>query len=121
MMRRPARADDAQPAHGLARREAVVLHHVERDERAGPELDRLAIMFFEKCKEVFPYVNGVGNSIMGTDKVHFMLHAASEIMKWGSIINCSAEVVETNHKTWVKEQGQNTNQGASSAKIMMKN
>lgn len=85
------------------------------------ELDRLAIMFFEKCKEVFPYFNGVGNWIMGTDKVHFMLHAASEIMKWGSIINCSAEVVETNHKTWVKEQGQNTNQGASSAKTMMKN
>ena len=85
------------------------------------ELDRLAILFFEKCKEVFPYVNGVGNWIMGTDKVHFMLHAASEIMKWGSIINCSAEVVETTHKTWVKEQGRNTNQGASSAQTMMKN
>ncbi len=51
------------------------------------ELDRLAILFFEKCKEVFPCVNGVGNWIMGTDKVHFMIHAASEIMKWGSIIN----------------------------------
>ncbi len=56
-----------------------------------------------------------------TDKVHFMIHAASEIMKWGSIINCSAEVVETTHKTWIKEQGQNTNQGASSAQTMMKN
>jgi hypothetical protein len=30
-------------------------------------------------------------------------------------------VVETNHKTWVKDQGQNTNQGASAAKTMMKN
>ncbi len=36
------------------------------------QLDSLAIMFFEKCKEVFPYFNGVGNWIMGTDKVHFM-------------------------------------------------
>jgi hypothetical protein len=58
---------------------------------------------------------------MGTDKVHFMIHAVSEIMKWGSIINCSAEVVEQGHKTWVKEQGQNTNQGDSSAKTMMSN
>ena len=29
------RAYDAEPAHGLAGREAVVLHHVEGDERAG--------------------------------------------------------------------------------------
>jgi hypothetical protein len=58
---------------------------------------------------------------MGTDKVHFMIHAVSEIMKWGSIINCSAEVVEQGHKTWVKEQGQNMNQGDSSAKTMMSN
>ncbi len=58
---------------------------------------------------------------MGTDKVHFMIHAASEIMKWGSIINCSAEVVELGHKTWVKEQGQKTNHGDSSAKTMMNN
>ena len=58
---------------------------------------------------------------MGTDKVHFMIHAASEIMKWGSIINCSAEVVEDGHKTWIKEQGRNTNQGDSAAKTMMNN
>ncbi len=58
---------------------------------------------------------------MGTDKVHFMFHAASEIMKWGSIINCSAEVVEEGHKTLVKEQGCNTNQGVSAAKTMMNN
>ncbi len=85
------------------------------------ELERLARLFFEKCKEVFPYKNGRGDWIMGTDKVHFMIHCVSEIMKWGSIINCSAEVVETTHKTWVKEQGPNTNQGASSNATMMKN
>jgi hypothetical protein len=50
-----------------------------------------------------------------------MIHAASEIMQWGSIINCSAEVVEDGHKTWVKGHGKNTNQGASSAKTMMNN
>ena len=73
------------------------------------------------CKEVFPYRNGNGWWIMGTDKVHFMIHAVSEIMKWGSIINCSAEVVEQTHKKWVKEQGKNTNQGDSAAKTMMNN
>ena len=31
----PAGADDAEQGNGLARREAVVLHEVERDERAG--------------------------------------------------------------------------------------
>jgi hypothetical protein len=84
-------------------------------------LDRLARQFFEMCKEVFPYKNKLGHWIMGTDKVHFMIHAASEIMKWGSIINCSAEVVEEGHKTWVKEQGCNTNQGDSAAMTMMNN
>ncbi len=58
---------------------------------------------------------------MGTDKVHFMIRCVSEIMKWGSIINCSAEVVETTHKTWVNQQDPNTNQGASSNATMMKN
>ena len=84
-------------------------------------LDRLARKFFYMCKEVFPYKNLNGIWIMATDKVHFMIHAVSEIMKWGSIINCSAEPVEDGHKTWVKEQGKNTNQGASAAKTMMKN
>jgi hypothetical protein len=50
-----------------------------------------------------------------------MIRAASEIMKWGSIINCSAEVVEEGHKRWVKEQGKNTNQGDRAAKTMMNN
>ena len=84
-------------------------------------LDRLARRFFEMCKELFPYKNGNGDWIMGTNKVHFMIHAVTEIMKWGSIINCSAEVVEETHKKWVKEQGKNTNQGDSSAKTMMNN
>jgi hypothetical protein len=84
-------------------------------------LDRLARQFFEMCKQVFPYKNLKDCWIMGTDKVHFMIHAASEIMKWGSIINCSAEVVEEGHKRWVKEQGKNTNQGDGAAKTMMNN
>ena len=85
------------------------------------ELDRLGRLFFKQCISVFPFKNGSDFWIMCTDKIHFMIHAASEIMRWGSIINCSAEVVEDGHKTWVKGQGKNTNQGASSAKTMMNN
>jgi hypothetical protein len=85
------------------------------------ELDRLGRLFFKQCISVFPFKNGSDFWIMCTDKIHFMIHAVSEIMRWGSIINCSAEVVEDGHKTWVKGQGKNTNQGASSAKTMMNN
>ena len=82
-------------------------------------LDTLGCAFLEQCAKLFPFVNSKGMNIMCTDKVHFIIHAASEIMKWGNIINCSAEAPETAHKLWVKGQGDNTNQGPSSAKTMM--
>jgi hypothetical protein len=44
----------------------------------------------------------------------------TQILNWGNIINCSAEPSEITHKIWVKGQGDNTNQGASSAKTMMR-
>ena len=82
-------------------------------------LDTLGCAFLGKCSRLFPFVNSKGMNIMCTDKVHFIIHAASEIMKWGNIINCSAEAPEIAHKLWVKAQGNNTNQGPSSAKTMM--
>ena len=60
---------------------------------------------------------------MGTDKVHFMKHAATQILNWGSIINCSAEAPEITHKFGLRQlkgEGDNTNQGPSSAKTMMR-
>ena len=83
-------------------------------------LNCLATSFMDRCAKLFPFRNGKGNLIMGTDKVHFMKHAATQILNWGSIINCSAEASEITHKIWVKGQGDNTNQGPSSAKTMMR-
>jgi len=83
-------------------------------------LNGLATSFMDRCAQLFPFTNGRGHLIMGTDKVHFMKHAATQILNWGNIINCSAEPSEITHKIWVKGQGDNTNQGASSAKTMMR-
>lgn len=83
-------------------------------------LDSLATAFMDRCAQLFPFRNGQGHLIMGTDKVHFMIHAAAQILNWGNIINCSAEPSEITHKIWVKGQGDNTNQGPSSAKTMMR-
>ena len=38
-----------------------------------------------------------------------MVHCASEIMRWGSLINCSGEAAEEAHKINVKGPGTNTN------------
>jgi len=83
-------------------------------------LDTLAKSFMDRCEQLFPFRDGHEHLIMGTDKVHFMKHSATQILNWGSIINCSAEASEITHKIWVKGQGDNTNQGPSSAKTMMR-
>ena len=70
-------------------------------------LDSLASSFMDRCALLFPFRNGNGHVIMGTDKVHFMKHAAAQILNWGSVINCSAEPSEIT-------------QGPSSAKTMMR-
>jgi len=43
------------------------------------------------------------------EKIHSMVHCASEIMRWGSLINCSGEAAEEAHKINVKGPGTNTN------------
>jgi hypothetical protein len=83
-------------------------------------LERLGASFMDRCAQLFPFRNSKGHPIMGTDKVHFMKHGATQILNWGNIINCSAEPSEITHKIWVKGQGDNTNQGPSSAKTMMR-
>ena len=83
-------------------------------------LDSLATSFMDRCAQLFPFRNSQGHLIMGTDKVHFMKHAATQILNWGNILNCSAEPSGITHKIWVKGQGDNTNQGPSSAKTMMR-
>ena len=83
-------------------------------------LDWLALALLRKFETTFPYLNKKGQHIMATDKVHFIIHSAGEIFRWGDIINCSAEAMEETHRTWIKAQGNNTNQGPSSAGTMMR-
>ena len=47
------------------------------------------------------------------------LYAASEIMWWGSLINCSGEAAETAHKINVKGPGSNVNQRDSALSTLM--
>ncbi len=51
-----------------------------------------------------------GNSpYLCCEKVHSVLHAASEIMRWGDLINTSGKASEQSHKINVKGPGKNLN------------
>jgi hypothetical protein len=52
-------------------------------------------------------------------KIHSMLHSASEIMRWGNLINCSGEAAEGGHKINVKGPGKNINHRDSSGATLM--
>ena len=60
----------------------------------------------DQCAQLYPFKNSKWHLIMGTDKLHFMKHAAKQILYLGIIINCGAEPSE--NKIWVKGQGDNT-------------
>jgi hypothetical protein len=84
-------------------------------------LARLGRKYVVMCKLTFPYSSESGRHIMCTDKHHFMvMHATSELIKWGDIVNTSAEAPEAAHKKWIKAQGGQTNQGPSSTWTMLK-
>ena len=75
--------------------------------------------FLQRCKELFPYTNKKGNSIVETEKMHSIDHAPNDILRWGNTENMNVEGPENLHKEWVKRQGGKTNQGATSHKTMM--
>ena len=56
-------------------------------------LDALARKFVKMCASLFPFTK-CGDLC---EKIHSMLHSAYEIMRWGSLINCSGEAAETAH------------------------
>ena len=57
-------------------------------------------------------------SLQDEGKLHCRVRAAD--VRHLLLLNCSTEPSEITHKIWVKGQGDNTNQGASSAKTMMR-
>ena len=60
-----------------------------------------------------------GTLYLCIEKIHCMLHSASEIMQWGSLINCRGEAAETAHKINVKGPGSNVNQRDSALGTLM--
>ena len=82
-------------------------------------LDALARIFVPKCASLFPFMKAGGILYLCIEKIHSMLHSASEIMRWGNLINCSAEAAETAHKINMKGPGSNVNQRDSALGTLM--
>ena len=72
-------------------------------------LDQLARRFVQMCADLFPFHKHRGMLYLAIEKIHSILHSASEIMRWGSLINSSGEAAEGTHKINVKGPGANLN------------
>ena len=82
-------------------------------------LEALARKFVSLCASMFPFKKSGDLPYLCCEKIHAMLHSASEIMRWGSLINCSGEAAETAHKINVKGPGSNVNQRDSALGTLM--
>ena len=82
-------------------------------------LEALARKFVSMCASLFEFNKRGGLLYLSCEKIHSMLHSASEIMRWGSLINCSGEAAETAHKINVKGPGSNVNQRDSALGTLM--
>ena len=81
-------------------------------------LDALARILVSMCASLFPFMKAGGTLYLCIEKIRSMLHSASEIMLLGSLINCSGETVETEHKINVKGLGFNVNQRDSALRML---
>jgi len=69
-------------------------------------LDALAKRFVSMCACLLPFKKYGGLLYLCNEKIHSILHSASEIMRWGSLIN-SSEEAEGTQKINVKGPGVN--------------
>ena len=72
-------------------------------------LDALGRKFVSMCATMFPFRKFGGLLYLCNEKIHAVLHGASEIMRWGNLINTSGEGPEGTHKINVKGPGSNVN------------
>ena len=61
-------------------------------------LDALARKFISIYAITFPFKKREDLLYFCNEKIHSTVHGASEIMRLGSLINCSGEAAETSHK-----------------------
>jgi hypothetical protein len=71
------------------------------------------------CASLFPFKKYGDLLFLRCEKIHALLHSASEIMRWGSLINSSGEAAETAHKINVKGPGSDINQRDSALGTLM--
>ena len=72
-------------------------------------LDALGRKFVSMCASLFPFRKYGGLLYLCNEKIHSVVHGASEIMRWGNLINTSGEGPEGTYKTNVKGPGSNVN------------
>ena len=72
-------------------------------------LDLLGKAFVKMCADLFPFRKAGNLLYLVCEKIHSVLHAASEIMRWENLINSSGEAAEGTHKINVKGPGVNLN------------
>ena len=74
-------------------------------------LDLLGKQFVQMCSDAFPFSKGGKSNLLYLicEKIHSVVHASAEIMRWGNLINCSGEAPEGTHKINVKGPGANLN------------
>ncbi len=65
-------------------------------------LDLLGKQFVPMCAALFPFRKAGGLQFLCCEKIHSVLHTSAEIMRWGNVINSSAEAAEESHKINVK-------------------
>jgi hypothetical protein len=113
------------PAHRLIKLVLALLEWYHLLRRTGKtmidlaRLDMLGKVFVDMCAIVF-CMRKCGNLLyLCCEKVHSVLHSASEIMRWGDLINTSGEAPEQSHKINVKAPGKNLNHRSSDGKTLL--
>ena len=117
--------DLVNPAHQLIKLVLALLecyHLLRRTGKTMIDLVRLEMLgkiFVDMCAVVF-CMRKFGNLLyLCCEKVHSVLHSASEIMRWGDLINTSGEAPEQSHKINVKAPGKNLNHRSSDGKTLL--
>jgi hypothetical protein len=82
-------------------------------------LDALGRKFVSMCASLFPFRKYSGLLYLCNEKIHSVVHGASEIMRWGNLINTSGGGPEGTHKTNVKGPGSNVNHRDAIGATMM--
>ncbi len=72
-------------------------------------LDLLGMRFVQMWADLFPFSKAGNLLYLVCEKIHSVLHSASETMRWGSLINSSGGAGEGTHKTNVEGPGVNLN------------